>query len=309
MMMNLYNYFSINIMILNNNFFNSLILKNFLDNKINLSKLLDFIELLGSLLIFFIIFYGIYKITVMYSTGSKLSQLLDTTVKLAQIAGGSALTYNALRNSGGGGFGSGNNDNDNNKDDKDKKKDNNNKDNDKTKTKEPISDNNKTTSTPIVNISIIKLLFEINNNKYFLFKNCSYNCLLQFKVLICFINRKIYKNITYKQNSLLLLVLNYFNITIPNNAEPILEFSLGVFLLSLVCFFSFINLIFYLVAIILIKNYDIEKKYKNYPILVKIIKYYTKSTIFVAIIEGIICLICLIILIVMSLLFLGVTFY
>ena len=36
MMMNLYNYFSINIMILNNNFFNSLILKNFLDNKINL---------------------------------------------------------------------------------------------------------------------------------------------------------------------------------------------------------------------------------------------------------------------------------
>ena len=140
-------------------------------NKINLSKLLDFIELFGSLLIFFIIFYGIYKITVMYSTGSKLSQLLVTTVKLAQIAGGSALTYNALRNSGGGGFGSGNNDNDNNKDDKDKKKDNNNKDNDKTKTKEPISDNNKTTSTPIVNISIIKLLFEINNNKYFLFKN------------------------------------------------------------------------------------------------------------------------------------------
>ena len=58
----------------------------------------------------------------MYSTGSKLSQLLVTTVKLAQIAGGSALTYNALRNSGGGGFGSGNNDNDNNKDDKDKKK-------------------------------------------------------------------------------------------------------------------------------------------------------------------------------------------
>ena len=73
--------------------------------------------------------------------------------------------------------------------------------------------------------------------------------------------------------------------------------------------FLIINLNFYLVAIILIKNYDIEKKYKNYPILVKIIKYYNKSTIFVAIIEGIICLICLIILIVMSLLFLGVTFY
>ena len=183
-------------------------------------------------------------------------------------------------------------------------KGNDNKDNGKTNN--PTNENKSQSSTPNGYISIIKLMFDKKITKIILFKKYLNNCLIQFKKLKILLYKTIFNNIKYKQSSLLLLVLNYLNITIPENAAPIIDFSLGVFLISITCLFSYINIILYLVSLLLIKNYDIELKFKNYPFLVKIIKYYTKTTIFVAFIEGIICLICLVILIVMSLAILGV---
>lgn len=295
-------------MIINNYLLNSLSLIDFSEIKINLIDLLDFIKLLGSLLLIFIISYGIYKLITIYMSGLKegIKTVLDFGAKAATIAGGTALVVQTIRGSGGSGSANNNNDNNNNNDDdknKDKNKDTN---KGKNKTNNPTNENKAQSSTPSVNIFIIKLMFDKNINKCFLFNNYFYNCLLQFKKIKLFFYNKIVNNIKYKQSSLLLLVLNYLNITIPENAAPLIEFSFGIFLISITCLFSYVNIIFYLVSLILIKNYDIELKFKNYPFLVKIIKYYTNTTILFAFIEGIICLICLIILIVMSLAILGV---
>ena len=112
----------------------------------------------------------------------------------------------------------------------------------------------------------------------------------------------------YKYSSLLLLILNYLNIDIPSDSEPFLTLCFGVLTLSLVCLLSLINLIFYLMSIILIKSYDIKIKFKNYPFLIKMIKYYINSTIILVFIEGIICIICLLIIIITCLSFLGIIF-
>ena len=74
-------------------------------------------------------------------------------------------------------------------------------------------------------------------------------------------------------------VLNYLNINIPSDAEPIVKFALVVLTFSLIIIFNFITLINSLVIIILIQKYDIINKIKNKFIL-KYIKLYKKTTIF-----------------------------
>lgn len=87
-------------------------------------------------------------------------------------------------------------------------------------------------------------------------------------------------NFTNKKGFLLPITLNSFNINIAADAEPMLQFSFGVFTLSLVCLLSFFNINFYFTSIILILKYDIDIKFKNKPQWIKFIKYYTKTTLF-----------------------------
>jgi hypothetical protein len=93
------------------------------------------------------------------------------------------------------------------------------------------------------------------------------------------------------QSSLFLLLLNYFNIEIPNEAEPIVEFSYNVFLLSLVALTSFINLLFTLFILYYFKNSNYEIRFQNKPIIVKIIKFYLKTSVWALAVETILCLI------------------
>ena len=72
---------------------------------------------------------------------------------------------------------------------------------------------------------------------------------------------------------LLIPTLKYLDITIPENSEPILQISFSVFILSLVCLLCFLNVIFFLIGILLIQKYNIEVKFKKYPIAKSINKY------------------------------------
>lgn len=108
-------------------------------------------------------------------------------------------------------------------------------------------------------------------------------------------------NFTNKKGFLLPITLNSFNINIAADAEPMLQFSFGVFTLSLVCLLSFFNINFYFTSIILILKYDIDIKFKNKPQWIKFIKYYTKTTLFFFSCKIILCIISLLVLIISSL--------
>jgi hypothetical protein len=59
-------------------------------------------------------------------------------------------------------------------------------------------------------------------------------------------------NNEYKYSFVFALLLSYFDINIPSESAPIIHYSSGVFLLSLVALCSLTNIIFYLVAILFI---------------------------------------------------------
>ena len=114
------------------------------------------------------------------------------------------------------------------------------------------------------------------------------------------------KRIDNRKGLLLLPILNYLNINIPDDSTELFNFSLGLFILSLISLLCFLNVIFYLSGIILIQKYDIEEKYKKYPRFIKFIKYYTASTLFYVIVEFIICFCCLLMINIFCLAKLGV---
>jgi len=113
----------------------------------------------------------------------------------------------------------------------------------------------------------------------------------------------------YRHSFSFLFILNLLNISVPENAEPIVNYSFGVFSLSLLVFFSILNAFLSLFSLYFLNKYDVNDKLKNYPKLIKIIKYYEKSSLFYIFIEIIMALSFTLIIIISSLFFLGINIY
>lgn len=69
-------------------------------------------------------------------------------------------------------------------------------------------------------------------------------------------------------------LLSYFYLNIPNESEPIMHFSSGIFILALLVLCCFTNVIGYLSSIIFLKYYKIGDKY---PKLSKVLVYFEKT--------------------------------
>ena len=119
------------------------------------------------------------------------------------------------------------------------------------------------------------------------------------------LNNMFFKNLRVRQAFLFPFILESLNLpgSAPQagsygNLSPNKKFALGICLLSLVCLFSFINVVGYLSFIILINKYDIESKF---PRLKIIIKYYKKTSLFFVVLEGLMCLIFLLLIVIFCL--------
>lgn len=133
-------------------------------------------------------------------------------------------------------------------------------------------------------LSNIKNYFSIMYKKYF------YN------------NKNPSAKINIRQSFLFILILDKLNINIPENASAHVNFAFGIFILSLICLLSFINVVGYLTSIYLINIYDIEQKF---PKLKTIVRYFERSSLVMIVLEGLTCVIFLICIIVFSLIEVG----
>lgn len=104
-------------------------------------------------------------------------------------------------------------------------------------------------------------------------------------------------------------ILNLLNISVPENAEPIVNYSFGVLILSLLIFYSILNAFLSLFSLHIINNYNVDEKLKNYPRFIKIIKYYENSSIIFICVEIAMALIFTLIIILSSLFFLGINIF
>lgn len=57
-----------------------------------------------------------------------------------------------------------------------------------------------------------------------------------------------------RQSFSLLFILNLFNISVPENAEPVINYSFGVFIFSILIFFSILNAFLSLLSLYFIKK-------------------------------------------------------
>ena len=117
------------------------------------------------------------------------------------------------------------------------------------------------------------------------------------------INKFKVSNFKFRQAFLFSFILNGLNIDLPDDASHTVKFAFGIFLLSLVCLFNFINVVGYLTSIYLINKYNIEERY---PKLSKLIRYFEKSRIFFVTIEIFICFFCIFMVILLNIGVLGI---
>jgi hypothetical protein len=120
---------------------------------------------------------------------------------------------------------------------------------------------------------------------------------------------KMLVNRNYSYSFFLAGILKYLDINsypLNNKNEVIYQLSLTVFIFSLISLLCLSHVIFYLVSYLLMHKYDIQSKFEKYPLIIKLINYYTKSTMFFLILNLIMGLYSLIFLILLSLGFLGV---
>lgn len=71
-------------------------------------------------------------------------------------------------------------------------------------------------------------------------------------------------NIKYSQSSLFIFIMNYFNLTSPDNIDPFSQYVFAVITLSLIALLSFINISLYLLVIYSNNKYNVEDRW---PIL------------------------------------------
>jgi hypothetical protein len=113
----------------------------------------------------------------------------------------------------------------------------------------------------------------------------------------------------YKQSFSFLFILNFLNISVPENAEPIINYSFGVFILSLLILFSIFNVFISLFSLYTLSKYNVDEKFARYPKIIKIIKYYEGTSLVFIFIEIIMVLIFILIIIFSSLTMLGIHVY
>lgn len=115
---------------------------------------------------------------------------------------------------------------------------------------------------------------------------------------------KIEVNSNIKYSFLFNLILDKLNINLDNlpSSDENLHYSfvLGIFILSLVCLLSYINVLGYSIATILIKRDNIFQE--KYPKIYKILNYFLKSSLIFFLFEAILCLLILIFIVIISLL-------
>jgi len=73
----------------------------------------------------------------------------------------------------------------------------------------------------------------------------------------------------YKLSFSFLFIFNLLNINIPENAEPFVNYSFGVLILSLIVLFNFLNAFVSLFSLYFLNKYNVDEKLKNYPKLKK----------------------------------------
>ena len=106
-----------------------------------------------------------------------------------------------------------------------------------------------------------------------------------------------------------LFIFNLLNISIPENAEPIINYSFGVLILSLLVFFNIINAFLSLFSLYIINKYNVDERLKNYPRFKRIVKYYEGSSLVFISIEIGMALIFTLVIFFSSLFFLGINIF
>jgi hypothetical protein len=96
------------------------------------------------------------------------------------------------------------------------------------------------------------------------------------------------------------IILGNLDINVSNSDPEITQIIYGIFLLSSVALFCFLNIIGYVLAYYLVQKGNYEVKY---PKLVKLINYFKKVTIVYFTIEVILCFISLTLIVLFSFLF------
>lgn len=99
------------------------------------------------------------------------------------------------------------------------------------------------------------------------------------------------------------------DLKLPENAEPILNYSFAVLTLSIIILFNVTNAFFNLMSLYLLTKYDINEKFKKYPFLIKLIRYYEGGSLINIAIELSMFFICLLVIILSSAFFLGIHLY
>jgi hypothetical protein len=106
-----------------------------------------------------------------------------------------------------------------------------------------------------------------------------------------------------------LFILNLLNVSVPENAEPVINYSFGVLILSLLVFFNILNAFMSLFSLYFINKYNVNEKLTNYPRFKKIIKYFEGSSLVFISIEIGMALIFTLVIIFSSLFFLGINIF
>lgn len=98
-------------------------------------------------------------------------------------------------------------------------------------------------------------------------------------------------------------IMNNLNLNLGEEASHHFMFISNIFILSIICLLSFINIIGYILSIYLIDKYNIENKY---PKLQWIIKYFKNTSISFIVFETIMCLSFLTVIVISCLFELGI---
>ena len=102
-------------------------------------------------------------------------------------------------------------------------------------------------------------------------------------------------------------ILKYLDINPVNNeSDAIIQFSFSVFILSLISLLCLSNVIFYLISYLLVHKYNVINKFEKYPLIIKFINYYIKSSMVFVTLNLIMGIYSLLFLIILSLSILGV---
>nr|YP_010990970.1 hypothetical protein UYP79_mgp001 [Pappia fissilis]WOX61243.1 hypothetical protein [Pappia fissilis] len=159
------------------------------------------------------------------------------------------------------------------------------------------------TSQNIMNISkiifififILSIIITYNNPIHLLLIIFIFFIILAIKQLKMF---KIKNKINLSYSFSLTFILSNLDIDV-TNSDIALQAFYGVFLLSLIAFVCFINIIGYIIVYIYIDKMNYEIKY---PKLIRYINYYKKSSLVYIAIDVFFCFICLLLLVIFSLL-------